>query len=375
MLLGFPEGAAADRAARTFFGLLASRAPNIDITLTNMPGEGGRRMLAALGEAAPDGATIGWVVTPTLPARMIDRSEPALGERIRLLGQIEREPIAFVSPASDPANSIQDIIQRASDDAGAVPLGTPPAGSPPHLAALRLQVLAQTQLNIVTFPSSEAARQAVRAGNVSAAALGLSSVIGDLRDGDLSAIGIAARRRFGLLPDTPVLDEGGIPLSAFIRRGIAVPAATPPDALAALLDVIRADGGGSGVRGAGRGARILRGLDGSGGLGGADADRKGGAGEAVGKQSLVVVLRWVRPPLLLCHCEKRQRRGNLVEQSHRHPDCFACGEQENGARSPRRFAPRDDGFFQSGSPAAGRWQRAIPRDVPSSTNYQAAGSP
>jgi tripartite-type tricarboxylate transporter receptor subunit TctC len=239
VLLGFPEGTAGDTAARTFFSYLEPHVSGIDITLTNLPGEGGRRMLAALGEAAPNGATIGWVVTPTLPARMIDHSEPALGERIRLLGQIEREPIAFVSPSSDPANSIQDIIQRASDDAGAVPLGTPPAGSPSHLAALRLQVLAQTQLNIVTFPSAAAARQAVLAGNVSAAALGLSEVIGDLRDGDLSAIGIAARRRFGLLPDTPVLDEGGIPLSAFIRRGIGVPAATPPEAIASLLAVVR----------------------------------------------------------------------------------------------------------------------------------------
>jgi tripartite-type tricarboxylate transporter receptor subunit TctC len=239
ILLGFAEGTAADTAARTFAGYLAPRLPGSDITLTNLVGDAGRTMLAALGDAASNGTTIGWVMTPTLPARMIDHSEPSLGERIRLLGQIEREPIAFVSPSSDPANSIQDIIQRASDDAGAVPLGTPAAGSPPHLAALRLQVLAQTQLNIVTFPSAGAARQAVRAGNVSAAALGLSEVIGDLRDGSLSAIGIAARRRFGLLPDTPVLDEGGIPLSAFIRRGIAVPAATPPDAVASLVEVIR----------------------------------------------------------------------------------------------------------------------------------------
>jgi tripartite-type tricarboxylate transporter receptor subunit TctC len=108
------------------------------------------------------------------------------------------------------------------------------------LAALRLQVLAQTQLNIVTFPSPAAARQAVLAGNVSAAALGLSSAIGDIRDGNLTAIGIAAHRRFGLLPDAPILDEGGIPLSAFIRRGIAVPVGTPPDLIAVLVEAMRA---------------------------------------------------------------------------------------------------------------------------------------
>lgn len=240
MLLGFAEGSGSDKIAREFAGFLAPHLPGADLSLVNMPGDAGRTMLAALGNAAANGLTFGWVVTPVLAARMIDRSEPSLGQRIQLLGQVEREPIAFVSPSSDPANSIQDIIQRASDDADAVPLGTPAAGSPPHLAALRLQVLAQTRLNIVTFPSAAAARQAVLAGNVSAAALGLSETIGDIRDGNLTAIGIAARRRFGLLPDTPVLDEGGIPLSAFIRRGIGVPAGTPADLMAPMAAAMQA---------------------------------------------------------------------------------------------------------------------------------------
>jgi tripartite-type tricarboxylate transporter receptor subunit TctC len=148
--------------------------------------------------------------------------------------------VAFVSPTSDPVDSVQDLIRRAADDADAVPMATPPAGSPPHLTALRLQVLAQTRLNIVTFPSAAAAAQAVLAGNVSAAALGLSDVIGGIRDGKLSAIGIAARRRFGLLPDTPVLNEAGIPLSAFIGRGIAVPVATSVDFVAGLVAALRA---------------------------------------------------------------------------------------------------------------------------------------
>lgn len=245
LLVGAPEVSDAFAFAQVFAGFLGPRlgAPvpgGVPMDLRSIPGDAGRAMLTALGDAIPGGATVGWVVTPTLPARIIDRADPSLIQRIELIGQVEREPVAFVSPAADPANTVQDIIRRASDDADAVPLGTPPAGSPPHLAALRLQVLAQTRLNIVTFPSSGAARQAVLAGNVSAAALGLSAVIGDVRDGKLTAIGIAAKRRFGLLPDAPILDEAGIPLAAFIRRGIAVPAGTPVDLVAALADGMRA---------------------------------------------------------------------------------------------------------------------------------------
>lgn len=245
LLIGSPEGSGADQIARDFAGYLGPRLGTprpggVEVEPRNLVRDAGHEMLAALGDAPATGGIIGWVATPMLPARMIDRDDPALLRRIALLGQVEREPVAFVSPASDPANSVQDIIQRAADDADAVPLATPPAGSPPHLAALRLQGLAQTRLNIVTFPSSAAARQAVLAGNVSAAALGLSEVIEGVRDGALSALGIAARRRFGLLPDTPVLDEAGIPLSAFIRRGVAVPAGTPPDMMAALANAARA---------------------------------------------------------------------------------------------------------------------------------------
>ena len=240
LLLGFAEGSGPDRVARVFAQFLAPHLPEIDLGVRNLPGEAGRTMLTALGDAAPDGATIGWVITPTLPARIIDRGDASLGQRIQMIGQVEREPVAFVSPSSDPANTIQDIIQRAGDDADAVPLGTPPAGSAPHLAAVRLQVLAQTRLNIVTFPSAAAAHQAVLASNVSAAALGLSDVIGDVRDGRLTAVGIAAKRRFGLLPDIPVLDEGGIPLAAVIRRGIAVPIGTPSDLITGFTDAMKA---------------------------------------------------------------------------------------------------------------------------------------
>lgn len=223
LLLGSAAGSRLDQMTRAMLPFLARAIGGEVFTLRNIPGEGGLNALNALAEAPPSGATIGFVTTPSLSARMVDRGGDGLLSRLRLLGAVMREPIAFVSPITAPLESVQDVIRRSADDADAFPLGTPPPGSPPHLAALRLQAVAQTKLNIVTFPSASAARQAVKAGNVSAAALGLSDVIAQLRDGRLHGIGLASRNRFGMLPDMPVLQEAGVPLSASIRRGLAVP--------------------------------------------------------------------------------------------------------------------------------------------------------
>lgn len=240
LLLGATPGSRLDQMTRALVPYLARALGGDVFALRNIHGEGGLNALNALADAPPSGATIGFVSTPSLSARMVDRGGEGLLGRLRLLGAFMREPIAFVSPIAAPLESVQDVIRRSADDADAFPLGTPPPGSPPHLAALRLQAVAQTKLNIVTFPSAAAARQAVKAGNVSAAALGLSDVIAALREGNLHGIGLASRNRFGMLPDMPVLQEAGVPLAASIRRGLAAPAGLP-DALAApLVEAMRA---------------------------------------------------------------------------------------------------------------------------------------
>jgi putative tricarboxylic transport membrane protein len=236
LLVGAKPGSATDSLARAFERFLARHLPDRSLEVINVPGAAGLAALQTLAQAEPTGATLGWVVTPTLPARMVDRGVDDLLQRITLIGAIEKEPIAIVSTPASSLNSVQDIVAKAADDADAVPLGTPPPGSPPHVAALRLQALAGTRLNIVAFPSATAARQAAIAGNVSAAALGLSSAIGDLRDSRLAGLGIAAGSRADAFPDLPPLRDSGLDLSALIRRGLAAPAGVP-GAIASQLGV------------------------------------------------------------------------------------------------------------------------------------------
>lgn len=239
MITGAPPGSNGDDIARSFSRFLEGALHGPEIQVRNVPGDGGRTALNALADAPPSGSTVGWVATPVLPARAVDRADPGLPSRLTLLGSVEREPIAFVASAADPLESVRDIIQRASQDSGGLPLGTPPPGSPPHLAALRLQAMTQTRLNIIAFPSAPAARQALLGGNVTAAALGLSDVIAALHEEKLVGLGIAARKRTGILPDMPVLSEAGVPLAAWIRRGIAVPVDTLREVTEPLIAALR----------------------------------------------------------------------------------------------------------------------------------------
>ena len=56
----------------------------------------------------------------------------------------------------------------------------------------------------------------------------------------LVGLGIAAKDRLEALPDMPPLRDLGLPLSAFIRRGLAVPAGTPEDVCARLVESLHA---------------------------------------------------------------------------------------------------------------------------------------
>lgn len=223
LLVGAREGTASDQEARRFLPFLA-RHVRCPIAILNVAGGGGLAALTKLAEAAPDGSVLGWSNTPGLAARMVDRGADDMLHRLTLLGAVQKEPIVFVSTPAAQLGSAQDLIARSADDADAVPLGTPPPGSPPHLAAVRLQALAGSRLNIVAFPSAEAARQAALAGNVAAAALGIATAIGDLREEKLVGLGIAAKDRAEALPDLPTLGDSGLELSAFIRRGLVGPA-------------------------------------------------------------------------------------------------------------------------------------------------------
>ena len=240
ILVGATPGSVVDQSARTFVPFLERHLPGVDISVGNLPGLGGLVCYRALASAdGSGGSVLGWVSTPALPARMIDRGGGDLMSKITMLGAVQEEPIVIVSPQSSPLATASDLITKSAENADAVPIGTPQPGSAPHLAVLRLQALAGTRLNIVAFPSAAAAYQAALAGNVAAASLGLIDAIEGLRDGKLTGLGISTDKSANGLPDMPHLGQLGLPISATIRRGLVAPAGLQAGDTAAFAGAMR----------------------------------------------------------------------------------------------------------------------------------------
>lgn len=221
LVVGAPPGSAPDRWTRGVAPFLERAWPRVAITVRNHPGRAGMEALALVAEARPDQKLVGVLTTPLLLARAVEAGEVSPLERVAPLAAVIEESMVLVgSPTSGP----QDIAAlKALGERGT--LGTPPAGSAAHFAAMRLT--GRMELARLAFPSAAAARQAAGSGHVAAAMLALPDAIAALRDGKLIGLGVAAARRSALLPDTLTLREQGVDLVASAQRGFALsPGAT-----------------------------------------------------------------------------------------------------------------------------------------------------
>jgi tripartite-type tricarboxylate transporter receptor subunit TctC len=240
LLTGGQPGGRADISARTFAPFLERYLPDTDVSVVNVAGRGGDA--AAERAATADAATLVWIATPNLTANIGDRRNAGLLDRINWLGAVQLEPIVIVTAPSEQTPDLAGLIARIAADSS--PFGTPPPGSPPYLAMLRLQMLAGHPLNLVPFAAASAARQAVLEGTAAAAALPLGEALADLTQQRLTGLAIASQQRLPLIPDIPTMAEAGYSVTCVIRRGLAASASLSAGTVArfaAALQTIAAD--------------------------------------------------------------------------------------------------------------------------------------
>ncbi|MGV3573158.1 MAG: tripartite tricarboxylate transporter substrate binding protein [Ramlibacter sp.] len=181
-----------------------------------------------VAKAAPDGHTIGLVITghminPSLRKTMpFDTLKDLAG--VSLLAS---SPVVITASSKLPANNLKDLIALAKN--GKLSYASPGSGSSMHLGAELLKTTAGIDILHTPYKGAGGAYPDVIAGRVDLLVDPLFSSLPHIKSGGLKPIAIMSPKRSTIAPDIPTVAETLPGFSVESVFGAVVPAATPRD--------------------------------------------------------------------------------------------------------------------------------------------------
>jgi putative tricarboxylic transport membrane protein len=234
-----------DQTARSMAEVLQGAGLAKAITVENVAGAGGTVGLAQFAEKNKgDGnallvnglVMVGAVLTNKSPVSLVDTTPIA-----RLTGEYE----VIVVPAASPLKTMADLVAAMKADIGKVAIGGGSAGGTDHiLAGLVAQAAGAdaTKLNYVPFSGGGEALAAILGGHVTAGISGYGEWEGQIKSGELRALGISSGVKVNGI-DIATLKEQGVDVElANWRSVVAAPGITDDQkkALLAAVDAMHA---------------------------------------------------------------------------------------------------------------------------------------
>jgi putative tricarboxylic transport membrane protein len=234
-----------DQTARSMAEVLQGAGLAKAITVENVAGAGGTVGLAQFAEKNKgDGnallvnglVMVGAVLTNKSPVSLVDTTPIA-----RLTGEYE----VIVVPAASPLKTMADLVAAMKADIGKVAIGGGSAGGTDHiLAGLVAQAAGAdaTKLNYVPFSGGGEALAAILGGHVTAGISGYGEWEGQIKSGELRALGISSGAKVNGI-DIATLKEQGVDVElANWRSVVAAPGITDDQkkALLAAVDAMHA---------------------------------------------------------------------------------------------------------------------------------------
>jgi len=226
VVVAFAPGGFADGVARLIGQKLSERLGQ-PVVIDNRGGAGGNIAAKLVAAAASDGYTL-LVNTAAMSINVSLYKNPGYDFRnfvpVALTGST---PGLFAVHASNPANTLQDLIRSAR--AKGLNYATAGVGSSSHLAGDYLfRSLAGLNATHVPFQGGGPAVTAALANQVEVLSLSMPPVVPHIKGGRLKGLAVSSLKRVAALPDVPTVTEGGF--ANFEERswvGYFAPAGTP----------------------------------------------------------------------------------------------------------------------------------------------------
>jgi tripartite-type tricarboxylate transporter receptor subunit TctC len=237
MIVPYPPGGGVDVMGR-LMGQKLSLALGQQVIIENRGGAGGMIGTRDAARAAPDGYTIVMLLTGiSLGAN----TGYDVNKDFAPIGIVATTPIIVDAHPSLPAKSLADVIALAKKEPGKLSAGTPPAPTINYFAAQLFNLLAGTDITVVTYKGTGPLTTDLLGNHVPLGFNTIPASISNIAAGQLRGLAVTAHVRSAALPDVPTAAESGLPgFEAVQYYGLAAPAGTPRSIIERLNKELRA---------------------------------------------------------------------------------------------------------------------------------------
>ena len=237
----YPAGGGSDVAARTLAEPMG-RALGQTLVINNRPGAGTNIGAEYTARAKPDGYVMMTADTATLAANPALYSKLGYSAERDLLpvGLIGRFNLLLVVNPAVPASNLKAFLAWAKAQPQPVPVASPGAGSPHHLATEMLRLRTGLALTHVPYRGAAPAIQDVVSGQVPFMFVDSAAGYPQISAGRLRALAVAAPVRLASLAQVPTFAEQGLGnFEAYAWQGLVVPVGTPAPVVQQLSKALR----------------------------------------------------------------------------------------------------------------------------------------
>ena len=240
LIIGFTPGAATDVIGRLFAKAAEARLGQ-QILVENRPGAGSKIAAQYVAHSANDGYTLFVSPLSSFTNELVNPSPSLdLNRDLTPVALLANGTIVLAVGSTTKVRSVAELIALAKSKPGDLLCGSVGPGTLPHLCAEMFAQRAGLKLTHVHFPGTPQIATELLAGRLNMSFIILSSVLGQIAAGQITALATAANKRSDAIPDVPTMAEAGMPdFDTSLWIGLLAPAGTPRPVLETLAGATR----------------------------------------------------------------------------------------------------------------------------------------
>ena len=234
-VVGFAPGGGSDVMARTI-GVKLGEALGTQVVVENRPGANGNLAAEQTAKAPADGYTLMIIsVSHAISRSLFKNLRYDLLKDYAPLSSIATVPNVIVVGPSRPVSSLKELIAQAKADPRRITYGTSGGGSPEHMAAAMLSLMAGVEMVHIPYKGGALSALDVVAGHVDVGFNTMPVALPHIKGGKMKALAVTDAKRVSVLPDVPTVAEAGYPQYAMSTwYGVVVPTGTPSEIVSRL---------------------------------------------------------------------------------------------------------------------------------------------